>query len=258
MLPGPDWSLDWSLALRERRQLPAAVPLRVQFLMPRAAPQRGMKRSRPARQQRGRASFSHQNGGGAEGTRTPDIRLAKAALSQLSYGPRRWVGQKWANLDSNQGPQSYQDCAIANKAIGPPKRTGVYPTTRPRCSQACPVGQRATVQCRGALREVLCRGRGGHEVRLEPLHQLRLGHEADDALDHLTILEQDHGRDARDVEVHRRVLVLVNVELDDAQLARLFRRDLLEHGRNHTARAAPLRPEIDQRRGAAADLLLKR
>jgi hypothetical protein len=25
--------------------------------------------------------------GGAEGTRTPDIRLAKAALSQLSYGP---------------------------------------------------------------------------------------------------------------------------------------------------------------------------
>ena len=33
-------------------------------------------------------------GGGAEGTRTPDIRLAKAALSQLSYGPgRTWVGQ---------------------------------------------------------------------------------------------------------------------------------------------------------------------
>lgn len=27
--------------------------------------------------------------GGAEGTRTPDIRLAKAALSQLSYGPDR-------------------------------------------------------------------------------------------------------------------------------------------------------------------------
>ena len=26
--------------------------------------------------------------GGAGGTRTPDIRLAKAALSQLSYGPK--------------------------------------------------------------------------------------------------------------------------------------------------------------------------
>src|SRR5256885_2390375 len=32
--------------------------------------------------------------GGAEGIRTPDLRLAKAALSQLSYGPaRRRVGQ---------------------------------------------------------------------------------------------------------------------------------------------------------------------
>ena len=54
--------------------------------------------------------------GGAGGTRTPDIRLAKAALYQLSYGPdasragRRW----WAILDSNQGPQSYQDCALTS------------------------------------------------------------------------------------------------------------------------------------------------
>ena len=39
--------------------------------------------------------------GGAEGIRTPDLRLAKAALSQLSYGPfwlgvivvDAWVGQ---------------------------------------------------------------------------------------------------------------------------------------------------------------------
>ena len=53
--------------------------------------------------------------GGAGGTRTPDFRLAKAALSQLSYGPASretpttaW----WAILDSNQGPQSYQDCAL--------------------------------------------------------------------------------------------------------------------------------------------------
>jgi hypothetical protein len=47
--------------------------------------------------------------GGAEGTRTPDIRLAKAALSQLSYGPD-WTW--WGILDSNQRPQSYQDCAL--------------------------------------------------------------------------------------------------------------------------------------------------
>ena len=61
--------------------------------------------------------------GGAGGTRTPDFRLAKAALSQLSYGPprtgegapgRRTGERWWAILDSNQGPQSYQDCALTN------------------------------------------------------------------------------------------------------------------------------------------------
>ena len=53
--------------------------------------------------------------GGAGGTRTPDLRLAKAALSRLSYGPTstpRERGGWWAILDSNQGPQSYQDCAL--------------------------------------------------------------------------------------------------------------------------------------------------
>ncbi len=54
--------------------------------------------------------------GGAEGTRTPDLRRAKAALSQLSYGPapQLRVSTGWASLESNQGPQSYQDCALAD------------------------------------------------------------------------------------------------------------------------------------------------
>src|SRR5438309_1966852 len=52
-----------------------------------------------------------RHAGGAEGIRTPDLRLAKAALSQLSYGPAR---RGWASLESNQGPQSYQDCALAD------------------------------------------------------------------------------------------------------------------------------------------------
>ena len=52
--------------------------------------------------------------GGAGGTRTPDFRLAKAALSQLSYGPtcagRLW----WAMVDSNHRPRSYQDRALTS------------------------------------------------------------------------------------------------------------------------------------------------
>src|SRR6185436_4863117 len=68
--------------------------------------------------------------GGAEEIRTPDLRRAKAALSQLSYGPSRVpqyatacpLGQPaqrseskwWAILDSNQRPQSYQDCVLTS------------------------------------------------------------------------------------------------------------------------------------------------
>ena len=65
-----------------------------------------------------------ETNGGAGGIRTPDFRLAKAALSQLSYGPLHAASEEeaadgaqsdwWAILDSNQGPQSYQDCALTS------------------------------------------------------------------------------------------------------------------------------------------------
>ena len=66
---------------------------------------------------------------GAEGIRTPDLLLAKEALSQLSYGPVKirnqcvrilnravsnWNLNEWAFLGSNQRPQSYQDCALTS------------------------------------------------------------------------------------------------------------------------------------------------
>ena len=68
------------------------------------------------------AAKIEEKDGGAEEIRTPDLRRAKAALSQLSYGPslRRppvrdeLGGGEWASLESNQGPQSYQDCALAD------------------------------------------------------------------------------------------------------------------------------------------------
>src|ERR1051326_1535085 len=84
------------------------------------------------------------------------------------------------------------------------------------------------------------------KVRLELFHQHWLGHEADDALDHRAILEQDHRRDAGNAELHRRLLVLVDVQLDDLELASLLGSNLLEHGRDHATRTAPLCPEVDQ------------
>ena len=49
--------------------------------------------------------------GGDEGTRTPDLLLAKEALSHLSYIPSR---TRWAILDLNQRPFPYQRNALAN------------------------------------------------------------------------------------------------------------------------------------------------
>jgi hypothetical protein len=56
---------------------------------------------------------------GDDRDRTGNLRLAKPALSQLSYVPfeaHGWhsAGLEWAYLDSNQGPQLYQSCALAN------------------------------------------------------------------------------------------------------------------------------------------------
>jgi hypothetical protein len=51
--------------------------------------------------------------GGAEEARTPDPLLAKEVLSQLSYGPS-FRDEWWGILDSNQRPQSYQDCALTS------------------------------------------------------------------------------------------------------------------------------------------------
>ena len=48
---------------------------------------------------------------GADGDRTHDLRLAKPALSQLSYSPS---DREWAQVESNYRPHPYQGCALAN------------------------------------------------------------------------------------------------------------------------------------------------
>ena len=49
---------------------------------------------------------------GDEGTRTPDFRLAKATLSQLSYIPKFIL--RWAFQDSNLRPRPYQRRALTS------------------------------------------------------------------------------------------------------------------------------------------------
>ena len=47
--------------------------------------------------------------GGAERDRTVDLRLAKPALSQLSYSP---LPVWWARAELNCRPHAYQACAL--------------------------------------------------------------------------------------------------------------------------------------------------
>ena len=53
----------------------------------------------------------------------------------------------------------------------------------------------------------------------------------------------------------RELGLLVDVDLDDAKLVAPLVRDLIEDGRDGTARAAPLRPEVDDHRGLALEHL---
>jgi hypothetical protein len=49
---------------------------------------------------------------GAERDRTDDLRLAKPALSQLSYSPSLSKAQRWARAELNCRPHAYQACAL--------------------------------------------------------------------------------------------------------------------------------------------------
>src|SRR3712207_8269711 len=61
-----------------------------------------------------------------------------------------------------------------------------------------------------------------------------------------TTLFRSHRRDGHDLVVPRDLRVLVDVQLRDGELVTVLGGDLLEHGRDHLAGAAPLRPEVDE------------
>ena len=73
-----------------------------------------------------------------------------------------------------------------------------------------------------------------------------LGMRTGDGCCRLPVAEEDHRRDRHHAVAHGEVLFLVDVELDDLQLARALFRDPLEHGRHGVARPAPLGPEVDE------------
>ena len=88
---------------------------------------------------------------------------------------------------------------------------------------------------------------------------LALGQGADLGRRHLAVLEQDQRRDAADAIFHRRLRILVDVDLGDRDLALHVAGQLLEERRDHLAGTAPLRPEVDEHRpGGAQHIGLER
>ena len=87
--------------------------------------------------------------------------------------------------------------------------------------------------------------RRGRDEPVEERLDLRLRDRAGEAVDHLTVAERVHGRDALDAELLRERLVAVDVDLREHDLAAPALHRGLEHRAERPARTAPCRPEVD-------------
>src|SRR5689334_5885511 len=85
---------------------------------------------------------------------------------------------------------------------------------------------------------------GGSEAELAL--EVAFGARADRRRGGLPVLEEDHRRDRHDPVAACECLVLVDVHLDEVQLAGALVDDLLQHRRDRVTRTTPLRPEIDE------------
>src|SRR5215470_6525406 len=88
---------------------------------------------------------------------------------------------------------------------------------------------------------------------LDTLLQHGLGNRADDLVDDLTVLDEEDGRNGADAVpgCQRRTLVHVDLHQRHSTLGRLDQ--LVEDRSDRPARAAPLRPEINERQTLYCD-----
>jgi hypothetical protein len=64
----------------------------------------------------------------------------------------------------------------------------------------------------------------------------------------LTLVEQQHGGNAHDVEATGDIAIVINIEFCDCDLAWHISSDLLENWRDLLARSAPFGPKVNQNR----------
>ena len=76
---------------------------------------------------------------------------------------------------------------------------------------------------------------------------------SDHAVQLISVLDQNQGRDARHPELPGRISILVDIELGDNHPPPVFPCQLLKHGSDLSARAAPGSPEVHQNRETGVD-----
>src|SRR5579884_731088 len=94
--------------------------------------------------------------------------------------------------------------------------------------------------------------RSNVEIALQPLLDLAARGGANLLGDWLSTLEQEHRRDSADAVAARDVRILVDIELGDSDLVAKIVGDFLKRRGDHSARAAPFRPEVHQNRSLGA------
>jgi hypothetical protein len=113
--PAPDPSRAWSAS--------RAAPIVSHLPRPASSPRWGARTRAPSS---GRIVLACETGSGAAGIRTPDLRRAKAALSQLSYDPRSAhqrpvCGRAWTRT---------RDLGLIRTALSPPELRARLPPPR--------------------------------------------------------------------------------------------------------------------------------
>jgi len=71
---------------------------------------------------------------------------------------------------------------------------------------------------------------------------------ADDAIDRLTVLEENQARDSRNLVLAGKARIFVGIQFDELRLAGVRRCNLFDNRTEHAARPAPWRPKVDQHR----------
>src|ERR1035438_5398153 len=86
-------------------------------------------------------------------------------------------------------------------------------------------------------------GSGGYAV--DAGLEVAFAAQADHLVRHLALMKQQKGGNSPDAVLGRQALVLVDVHLADLDPSIVLRGQFIQHGPDHLAWAAPLRPEIN-------------